>query len=85
MFKPNYRNYYKYIFRSCLIAKSSKMKFGAIVFLLSVFVSAQTVIGHRAKSRCQRNNMILQRRASSLFHKNKELMCMIKKAKTKGS
>ena len=61
------------------------MKFGAIVFLLSVFVSAQTVIGHGAKSRCQRNNMILQRKAASLFHRNKELMCMIENAKPKGS
>ena len=56
-----------------------------IVFFLSVFVSAQTVIGHGVTSRCKWNNMILQRRVASLFHRNKELMCMVEKVKPKGS
>ena len=61
------------------------MKFGTIVFLISVFVLTQSVVGHGATSICHRNNMILQRRAASLFHRNKELMCMIENAKPKGS
>ena len=65
-------------FRSCPRTKS-KMKFGAIVLLLSVSMLAQSVFG--TITNCQQKNRVLKRRIACLYHKNKGLLSMLEDLK----